>query len=171
MTSGPILELAVDGAEPGDVVRLSAPGRAEVAVRARSAQAVIREVELVVNGRVVAATTVDAAVTELRLDERVEIAAGSWIAARARSRHHIESAFATSMAAHTSPIYVEVAGRPLPPAADDAAVVEQVMLGTRTWLAELAPIVDPAERARMLAFLDATLTTFRQRIADATLRG
>lgn len=69
------------------------------------------------------------------------------------------------MAAHTSPVYVEVEGRPLVPTAGDIAVVEQVMLGTRTWVAELAAVGDPSERARMLAFLDETLQLFRSRVA------
>ena len=49
-----MLELTVDGHEPGDVVRLSSPGRLEVAVRVRAAQPVVTDLELVVDGRVVA---------------------------------------------------------------------------------------------------------------------
>ena len=41
VTSGPVLELTVDGHEPGDVVRMAAPGRLEVAVRVRAAQPVV----------------------------------------------------------------------------------------------------------------------------------
>ena len=167
VSSGPILELTVDGHEPGAVIAMSGPGRLDVAARARAAQAVISEIEIVLNGRVVAAVSAPEAVTELRISEPIDVTAGSWIAARARSRHHIESAFATSMAAHTSPVYVEVAGRPLVPTADDVAAVEQVMLGTRTWIAELAAVADPAERARMLAFLDETLEAFRRRSRGA----
>jgi hypothetical protein len=134
---------------------------------------VIGDVELIVNGRIVAATSATPPATELALAETIEIEAGSWIAARSRSPHHIESAFATSMAAHTSPVYVEVENRPLRPAPEDAAVVEQVMLGARAWVAELAAVAEPGERARMLAFLDQTLETFRRRMADPArgLRG
>ena len=64
-----------------------------------------------------------------RSTRRVEVAAGAWIAARSRSGHEIESAFTTSMAAHTSPVYVEVDGRPFVPSAEDAGVVEQVIVG------------------------------------------
>jgi hypothetical protein len=164
VTSGPILELMVEGHEPGDVVRMSAGGRLDVSVRARAAQPVISELELVVNGRVAAGTTSVPGSTELVLHETVEIAAGAWIAARSRSGHEIESAFTTSMAAHTSPVYVEVAGRPFVPSAEDAAVVEQVIAGARTWVAGLAAVADPAERARMVAFLDTSLATLRSRL-------
>lgn len=164
VTSGPVLELAVDGHEPGDVVRLASGGRLEVAVRARAAQRVITEVELVVDGRVVAATTDTTGSTELALRETVEVAAGAWIAARSRSRNEIASAFTTSMAAHTSPVYVEVEGRPFVPSAEGAGVVEQVIAGARTWVAELAAVAEPAERARMVAFLDASLARFQRRM-------
>ena len=166
VTSGPILELTVDGHEPGDIIGLSAPGHVEVELRARAAQPVITDLEIVVNGRVVAATGVEAATAELSLRETIEVSDGSWIAGRSRSGHHIESAFATSMAAHTSPVYVEVDDRPMVPAAEDIAVVEQVMLGARTWVAELAAIAQPSERARMLSYFDASIETLRRRIGD-----
>ena len=120
ISSGPVVELAVDGREPGDTVELRAPGRLEVVAVARAAQPVITDLELVVNGRIVAAVSAAAGSTELAVHETIPIDAGSWIAARSRSAAEIQSAFTTSMAAHTSPVYVEVAGRPLVPAADDA---------------------------------------------------
>jgi hypothetical protein len=122
---------------------------------------VLSDLELVVNGRIVAATSAPDS-TELVLRETVDIGAGAWIAARSRSRSQIESAFATSMAAHTSPVYVDVAGRPLVGSAVEADVVEQLIDGARTWVAELAAVDDPVERARMVRFLDASLETFRR---------
>ncbi|HEY8437219.1 MAG TPA: CehA/McbA family metallohydrolase, partial [Candidatus Limnocylindrales bacterium] len=165
VTSGPILELTVDGHEPGDVIAFSSRARLDVAVRARAAQPVVGAVELVVNGRVVAATQADEPATELALHETIEIRAGSWIAARSRSPFQIESAFTSSMAAHTSPVYVEVRDRPIVPAADDVAVVETVIAGTRQWIAELAAVAEPAERARMVRFLDDSLESLRRRAA------
>jgi len=162
VTSGPIVELAVEGHEPGDVIRLASPAHLEVIVRARAAQPVLTDLELVLNGRVVAVTTAPAT-TELILRETVEVSAGAWIAARSRSRHQIESAFTTSMAAHTSPVYVEVADRPLVAVPGDAEVVEQVIAGARTWVAELAAVDDPHERDRMIRFFDTAIETFRSR--------
>ena len=68
------------------------------------------------------------------------------------------------MAAHTSPVYVEVEGRPFAPSAEDAGVVEQVIAGARTWVAELAAVAEPADRARMVGFLDASLARFQRRM-------
>lgn len=166
VTSGPIIELRVDGHEPGDVIRLDAPIRLAVDVRVRAAQPLIGTVEIVVNGRVVASgeAAAEAGATELTLNERITFEAGSWVAARSRSRHVIQSAFTTSMAAHTSPVYVEVRDRPLEPATEDVAAVEQVMLGARTWVAELAAVIAPANRERMVGVLDASLSAFRRRM-------
>jgi hypothetical protein len=167
VTSGPILELAVDGHEPGDVIAMNGPGRLPFSIRARAAQPVITTVELVVNGRVVAERSAERATTELRLDDSVEVAAGSWIAARSRSDRHIESVFATSMAAHTSPVYVDLRDRPLVPPPEDAAVVRQVIEGTRTWIRELAAVATPAERARMVTYLDASLARLTERLSPS----
>ncbi len=165
ISSGPIVELAVDGREPGETVELRAPARLEVVAHARAAQPVITDLELVVNGRIVASVAAAGGSTELAVHETIPIDAGSWIAARSRSASEIQSVFTSSMAAHTSPVYVEVNGRPLVPAADDGRVVEQVILGARTWVSELAAVAEPAERARMVAFLDSSLETLRARMA------
>jgi hypothetical protein len=165
ISSGPILELAVDGREPGSVVTMPGPGRLHVEARVRAAQPIIECLEIVVNGRVIASVAAaGVGGRELRLSEAIAVDAGSWIAARSRSPYEIQSAFTTSMAAHTSPVYVEVAGRPLIPVAADVDVVEQVMLGARTWIAELAAVAAPSERVRMLAFLDSTLAALRARL-------
>ena len=133
-SSGPVLELAVDGHEPGDVVRLPPTGgRLEIRVKARAAQPIIGDVELVMNGRVVAGETAPAPTDRLDLTTTIDVDAGAWIAARARSPFEIGSAYLTSMAAHTSPVYVEVPDRPVFAPADAAAIGE-VIDGTARWL-------------------------------------
>ena len=164
VSSGPFLRLSVEGCAPGDVIRLDGPSRLAAQVRAEAAQAVITDVEVVVNGEVVAATSGPSGARVLSLDTPIDVSAGCWIAARSRSPAVIESAFTTAMAAHTSPIYVEVARRPIEPRAFDAAVVEQVILGARTWVANVAAVVTPTERERMLAFFDANLGRLRARL-------
>jgi hypothetical protein len=68
------------------------------------------------------------------------------------------------MGAHTSPVYVEVRDRPFVPSLEDIGVVEQIITGARTWVAELAAVAESDERARMVHFLDATLETFRRQV-------
>ena len=163
-TSGPVIELSVDGHEPGDVLSLPASGgRLEARVRARAVQAVIGSVELVVNGRVVAREEAPEATDDLTLTAPIDVAAGAWIAARSRSEHEIHSAFNTSMASHTSPVYVEVVDRPLFVAADAEAIVA-VIDGTVRWLETMAAVADPGLRARMADRIAASGTALRDRM-------
>ena len=171
VTSGPILELAVDGHEPGDVVRLSSGGRLEVAVRARAAQPVVSEVELIVNGRIVAATSAAGGTTELDAP-RDDRGRGRGVdrrplaqPARDRSRPS-RPRWRPTRRPCTSRSRAGRSSRP----SRTHAVVEQVIEGARTWVAELAAVADPAERARMVAFLDTSLETLRRRLGDRTGR-
>jgi hypothetical protein len=165
-TSGPILELAVDGQEPGAVISLPASGgHLEVQARARAAQPLIRAVELVVNGRVVAQEMSPRPTEDLRLSTTVHVEAGAWIAARSLSDLEIHSAFRTSMAAHTSPVYVEVTDHPLF-IADDAEAILEVIDGTVRWLERMAAIEVPAVRARMAAQIAASGATLRDRLGQ-----
>lgn len=150
-TSGPVIELSVDGREPGDVISMPPEGgHVQVVVRARAAQPVIACVELVVNGRVVASRDASDGTDDLELTTDVAIDAGAWIAARSRSAHEVRSAYLTSMAAHTSPVYVEVPDRPLFDRGD-ADAIGSVIDGTVRWLETMATIDDAAVRARMAA--------------------
>ncbi|MEO5941276.1 MAG: CehA/McbA family metallohydrolase [Candidatus Limnocylindrales bacterium] len=166
-TSGPVLELSVGGQEPGSVISLPAGGGTlAVEVRARAAQAVIRSIEVVVNGRVVAREDAPADGDDLRLATEIRVEAGSWIAARALSGHEIHSAFNTSMAAHTSAVYVDVVDRPLF-VADEAAGILELIDGTVHWLQTMATVGDPALRARLAARVAASATTLRERVHSA----
>ncbi|TMF36263.1 MAG: hypothetical protein E6I26_08460 [Chloroflexi bacterium] len=165
-TAGPILELTVDGHEPGDVIRLRAGGgRLPARARARSAQPIIGSVELVMNGLVVAERTVPQATDDLVLDAEIAVEAGAWIAARSRSDHEIHSAYNSSMAAHTSPVYVEVVDRPLFVAADATAILA-VIDGVVRWLETTATVAEPAVRERMVRRVGASGATLRDRIGS-----
>ncbi len=164
-TSGPVLELAVDGHEPGATISLPAGGgRLEIRARARAAQPIVGSLEVVMNGRVVAREDAAAPAADLELAATIEVTAGAWIAARSRSDHEVHSAFATTMAAHTSPVYVEVPYRPLFDAGDARAIVE-VIDGTARWLELMAAVTDPGERARMVDRISASGAPLRDRLA------
>ncbi len=167
-SSGPVVELAVDGHEPGAVVGLgSSGGSLEVRATARAAQATIATLEIVMNGRVVAAERSSGPVAELRLAATLDVRSGSWIAARTRSEHEIRSAFATSMAAHTSPVYVEVVDRPLFDPGDAAAIAE-VVDGTARWIETMAAVADERRRDLMVERIRARAAELRGRIERPT---
>ena len=152
VSSGSFVDLEVDGCGPGDVIRLGrGGGSVDVRASAPAAQPVIGGLELVHDGVVVAAASADG-VDRLSLSERVSVSKGGWLAARVTSREHIHSGFATSMGAHSSPIYLEVPGRPAF-APDDAAAIGTIIDGARAWIERIATVRSPSERARLAAYL------------------
>jgi hypothetical protein len=163
VTSGPVLDLRVDGHEPGDVLTVDGTATLEVDIVARAAQPVISDVAIVVDGVVVAAGSSVEPVVELRVHHRVNVERSGWLAGRCRSPYAIGSAFASAMAAHTSPVYVEHRDRPRRP--PDLGVPLALVDGTRAWLEHLAPVRDPEELERFVAFLDDAERRLRERSA------
>lgn len=153
VTSGPILELRVDGRVPGDELRLDHGAHVEVELVARAAQPVISVVEVIRGGRVVASQSSPTPTRELMLRDTLRVDTSGWMAGRSRSPLAVGSAFASSMAAHTSAIYLEVPDHPRPAA--DAQPSLDLLEGTLAWLRELAPIADRRDLARFEAALEA----------------
>ncbi len=155
VSSGSFVDLEVDGCGPGDVIKLGRGGGAvEVRAAASAAQPVIDRLELIHDGVVVAATSGTGAIARAsRSASRSR--QGGWLAARVTSREQIHSGFATSMGAHSSPVYVEVPGKPAF-APDDAAAIGTIIDGARTWVEQIATVRSPAERARLAAYMAAS---------------
>jgi hypothetical protein len=105
-TNGPMLFLKVEGREPGSEVSLAKPGRVRVEVVARS-EAKLDAVELVVNGRAVSPVPAS-----------IEVERSSWIAARAKGPWNRMVLNDGYVFAHTSPVWVSVAGAPVVSSAD-----------------------------------------------------
>jgi hypothetical protein len=163
VTSGPFVDVRVDGHEPGEVIRLGrGGGTVEVRVEASAALPVIESIEVVHDGDVVASTSARSAAARLTLTERVAVTRGGWLAARVTSPHVIHSAFTTAMAAHTSPVYLEVPGRPVHSPAD-AAVIATIIEGARTWVETIASVVSEDERRRLVDFFNASRTALDRR--------
>ena len=73
------------------------------------------------------------------------------------------------MGAHSSPIYLEVPGKPAFDL-EDAAVIGTVIDGARTWIEEVATVRSPAERARLAADLAASRAKLDELIRDRSTR-
>lgn len=163
-TSGPVIELTVDGHSPGDVLSLpSTGGHLEVLVRARSAQPLISAVEVVVNGRVVAVEESASSSDDLAVKTLVDIRDGAWIAGRSRSKHQIHSAFNSSMASHTSPVYVEVRDHALCNN-EDARIILDIIDGTLGWVRDMAAVDRPHDRARMVTLIEESAAMLKGRL-------
>ncbi|HEX8861260.1 MAG TPA: CehA/McbA family metallohydrolase [Actinomycetes bacterium] len=110
LSSGPILEFQVDGAEIGDTVHIPGPGTVSVRARARSIFPV-HTLQIVQDGSVVASVVDPNGARTLELDTEVRIGGHSWLAARCGGpgyfdavRHH--DLWQRGIFAHTSPVYV-----------------------------------------------------------------
>jgi hypothetical protein len=110
-SNGPVLELSVDGKEPGDEIKSDAAR--EVEVRAKvSTQVPLDSVDLVVNGTSVYAAPVNGtAPVEFRRSIRID--RSSWIALRVLGPRHRLVVNDAGAWAHTSPVYVTIGGRPV----------------------------------------------------------
>jgi hypothetical protein len=160
VSSGPLLRLRVEGHEPGDELSLGDGATLEVGLRAIAAQPVIEGLEIVCDGRVVARRE-SAPTTELALRERIPVERTGWIAGRSRSSIAIGSAFASAMAAHTSPVYIVIRDRPHP--APDLRIPLALVDGTRAWLEALAPVRDRRDAEHFRHFLDEAERRLRAR--------
>jgi len=112
-TSGPLMELTVDGRAPGDVIRLKGGAGTVEMHAAASCVWPIHRLEIVVNGQVVATEHQREGAHRLELRHRMSLAGSCWIAARCGSRLFQQHCWPTRVGAHTSPVYVVVPGSEL----------------------------------------------------------
>ena len=108
VTNGPILQLDVAGHGIGDTLQLGGPGSVRITTRAE-AQFPIDRLEVVSNGVVVATAKPDRTGLSAEFDAEIPIATSGWIAVRASGPGHRDLPTG-SLYAHTSPVYVTVAG-------------------------------------------------------------
>jgi hypothetical protein len=147
MTTGPLLFLKVDGRVPGDEIKLGAGGGTlEVELEARSFVPFHR-VEVVLNGRVVAAREEANGTRELALREKVRVPGPGWMAARCASKLG-PTAAGLSIQAHTSPVYFTVPGEELF-SAPAATYMLTLIEGAETWAETLATRPDGERFARV----------------------
>jgi hypothetical protein len=74
------------------------------------------------------------------------------------------------MAAHTSPVYVEVEDRPLF-VEEDATAILEVIDGTVRWLEAMATVTDAASRARLAGRVGASAALLRDRMRTSSRGG
>jgi len=115
VTTGPMLFVTVNGQGPGHTFRRAEPGDYRVAGSAVSGQPLGR-IEVVVNGEVVRTLKPDnrptqAAAFESAIDATVRLDGSSWVAVRCFE----DRADKRVRFAHTGPVHVEMADKPLRP--------------------------------------------------------
>lgn len=175
VTTGPMLSLRVDGHDIGAVLNRAAGESVEIVASVRS-NLPVDAVEIVSNGVVVASRRNEARSDELILRTRLPIAGSSWIAARARSSAHlpyqtlhIDRADDIPVFAHTSPIYVDVADRPLRSAADAAFFVTWIDDGI-AWLRAEARVSAEPQRTEMISLFERARAVYTRQIEARPVR-
>jgi TolB protein len=141
-TNGPMLFLTVEGQEPGGVIRHA--GRVKVHADAFTGAGALDRLEIVADGRVIQTSTGMPDI--LSADAEVTFDRSGWVAARC-----FEPAGKTIRFAHTSPVYIEIEGRPARAAQDARFFLEWIDRAIAFYIGEQG-FREPRHRDEMLAF-------------------
>jgi Tol biopolymer transport system component len=125
VTNAPLLEFAVDGQEPGGELRLPAARTLKARVAVRSAVP-LDHVEVVGNGSVVATVELEGDGTRANAVVDLPVERSGWYVLRAWADRPLLPVLDLYPFASTSPVYVEVAGRPVDSQEDAAYFVRWV---------------------------------------------
>jgi len=135
-TNGPLLALEVNGHGPGETVDVE-ESEEKVKVFARAVcQYPLDRMEIIANGAVQHVVEGKGGQHELACQTRMDIPHSTWFAARVRGRVEPEAYGGVApwnLHAHTSPIYVLKAGRPVLQRADATAMADYVRLITERY--------------------------------------
>jgi hypothetical protein len=120
-TNGPLLSFTVNGQDPGAMIDV-APAGPSLRLRAEARSIVpFERLELIASGQVVAAAPACGDPATAIVETELPLAASGWVAARCGGGHLLPHPAAAGRAfAHTSPVYVRVAGQQ--PRADPVAL-------------------------------------------------
>ena len=160
VTSGPLLEFQVDGKFLGENVRLPVPGTVSARGSA-SSQSPLDRVELVYNGTIVGTGKLSTDRLTGTLEQTTPIDRSGWVCFRAYAQD--------GTLAHTSPIYVTVAGKPTV-SRDDAQYFLEWIDRLEAKLNERSRIPSPALRTHVEGQLNAAREVYRK-IAQESRQG
>ncbi|MFN7923201.1 MAG: CehA/McbA family metallohydrolase [Bryobacteraceae bacterium] len=153
ITTAPLLEFSVNGAQAGDTLAL-APGKARLAVSAKAVSQEPYEVlEILVNGKVVRTAKPSGDRNEAVINETIEVERGGWIAARAHGPKMLPYGATWWMMpvfAHSSPIYLQMPGRPAD-ARESARVLLEQLGYFEKWAETKAVFPTPENKREALA--------------------
>ena len=145
-TTGPLIDITVDGRRMGDTIALPASGgTVEVAASAESVWP-LGSLEIVVNGRVVGGTRRKNSARRLRAACKAKVTGSGWIAARCAGLDGHPGGY---IAAHTSPIYLKVGDT----RAFDGPAAEHMLAlvhGGIEYLQTLSTAFDESSRRRLV---------------------
>jgi len=159
VTYGPLMEFSVEGRPPGSRISMtSTGGSVDVTWQVASVTIPITQVELVVNGEIRESTAIPAGGASGSW--RVAIDKSSWLALLVRGQY---PGMPEVIAAHSSPVMIDVAGSEFMSAADALTILEQVE-GALAFLDALGTRAETAAWRRMRLLLTSTARELHNRM-------
>jgi hypothetical protein len=160
-TSGPLIGLRLEGKAPGDELCLPEGGGTLEAQAWAESVLPFHELQIVVNGQVVARETMQQGARQAQLTSKLRLNGSAWVAARCISRHQVWHYWPIHIAAHTSPVYVRCGDAELW-SPSDATFMLTLIDGGLTWLDTLSVPADAERQARLRAVFEAARATLQQ---------
>jgi len=162
-TTGPIINLRVEGQRIGDTIQLRGNGGTLEATAGAWSFWPLGKIEIVHNGRVVAAEHAKKGAKSLQATAKIKAESSGWIAARCSG---VPGHPAGYVAAHTSPIYLKLGDTRLfdaPAAEHMLALVE----GGIEYLNTIATVFDEPSRKRMVKVYQEAQRELNERLLTA----
>jgi hypothetical protein len=136
-STGPMIEMSVDGKGPGDEIKLSSSalkdGKVKLKVTTKSSSRMAYDqLEIIRNGRVVATAVPKGDHFEAEVSTDVAFDRSGWVAARCYGREMLPYGgpaghwFRMPVIAHTNPVWVTIEGRPSDPGDAPELFLDQI---------------------------------------------
>ena len=159
VTYGPLVEFTVDGRPLGSRIAVSSRGATvDVSWETASVTVPMSRVELVVNGEIRESAAVDPERAAGRW--AVPVKRSSWLALLVRGRHPGRPEI---VAAHTSPVMVDLEGSPFEAAADAVTILDQIE-GAMAYLDTVGTRAETAAYRRMRLVLESAHRSLHNRM-------
>jgi hypothetical protein len=162
VSNSPLLQFTIDGMDPGSTLSCTAGSLLHVQATATSHMPFDR-LELVINGKVAAFASGSGAPCTAMLRHPLEATKSAWVALRCRAEHVLlDEPPGQRVFAHTSPIYIDVAGQPFRPDEGAQSQLAQQLDNMLRWTRREARVeTDKQREALARIFSDA-----RRRLED-----
>jgi hypothetical protein len=159
VTYGPLLEFAVEGKPPGTRMKVGRTGATvDVTWQVASVTVPMTRVDIVVNGEIRESRQVSP--SEDQGHSRLRVDRSSWVALLVRGHYKDKPEI---IAAHSSPVMIEIARTPFFSAADSITILEQIE-GALAFLDNVGTRADTAAYRRMRMVLLSTHRSLHNRL-------
>lgn len=151
-TTGPMIKFSAGGDEIGDTIKAETGQMVSVHVEVTS-RIPMERIEIIRGGEIVATKENPSGALTVSFTAQVPIDGSTWIAARTSSPVRLPFNQSIPVFAHTSPIYVEVPGRPIG-SPEAAAYFAKQCEDAIEWARTKAKLLEESQRQEMIALYE-----------------